>query len=133
MVSEEIYIIERKIFDVFVLELRSDGIMHLHARGEDAVNLSQYKEIIRTIGLITAGRKVPLLATADEFLVPDEEVRRYMASVESNPYSSASALIMRSLSQKIVANFFTNVLKPIRPIKFFTDKEKAISWLRTFL
>lgn len=133
MVSEKIIIVDKREFDVFTLELRDDGILHLHASGDEPVGILQYNFIIKSIGEITGGKKVPLLATADEFLVPDQEVRKVMARHDSNPYSSASALVTKSLPQKIIANFFTNVLRPARPIQFFNNQEDAINWLRKFM
>lgn len=132
MVIERVTIISKQAFDIFTIEYRSDGLLQIHCKG-DTINLLSYKNVVEKIGEITHGKKVPILCTADEFLLPDEEVRKYMANPESNPYSLASALIIKSLSQKLVGNFFMTVLKPARPIRLFTSKDEALKWLKTFL
>lgn len=69
MVRKKINIVDKRQFDVFTIKLRDDGILHLLATGDEPVGILQYNLIIKSIGEITEGKKVPLLATADEFLV----------------------------------------------------------------
>jgi hypothetical protein len=57
------------------------------------------------------------------------ETMRYMAN---NPYShlhTRIAFVISGLGQKLIANFFMNVLKPAPPTKVFVNKEMAAKWL----
>ena len=132
MSVEAIKIVATAKFDIFDLNLREDGILHVHIYGEIPINISQYKSLIGKMGEVTSGGKVPILATADELQIPEEEVRKYMLSSDSNPYSLATALIAHSISQKLVGNFFQSVMKPRRPIKIFTNEQRAVEWLKEF-
>ena len=132
MPREKINIINKREVDVFTIEYRSDGLLHLHAKG-DEIKMAHYKAVVKSIGEMTGGKKVPVLCTANEFLIPDQDVRKYMTTPESNPYSLASALVIHSIAQKLIANFFVNVMKPARPIRMFTSKEEAVKWLKKFL
>ena len=44
----------------------------------------------------------------------------------------AEAFLLTSLAQKILINFYIRFDKPLVPSKVFTNKEKAIEWLRQF-
>ena len=132
MSEEVIKIVARAKLDIFDLNLRADGILHVHIYGEIPINIAQYKSLISKMGEVTSGKKVPILATADELQIPEEEVRKHMLSPDSNPYSLATALIAKSISQKLVGNFFQSVMKPRRPIKIFTNEQRAVEWLKEF-
>ena len=47
--------------------------------------------------------------------------------------SCADAYVLKSLAQKIIANFYIRLNKPKIPTNFFTDEDSAIEWLTTFL
>jgi hypothetical protein len=119
--------------EVFTIEMRADGILHLHAEGDKTIDMRLYKVLISSIGELTGGKKVPILSTADELTLPNEEVKEYMVKPEANPFCIANALIAPSLSQKLISNVLIRIIRPARPIRLFRNKEDAIEWLKTFL
>jgi hypothetical protein len=131
--TENNKVISSRKFAMFRLELQEDGMIHLHGSGENPISLEDFKGMVRTIGEMTEGKKVPILCTADELLIVDEETRKYMGEPESNPYSLASAFVVKSISQRLLSNFFIKVSKPGRAVKMFSTKDEAISWLKTYL
>ena len=133
MIINEVKIIEEKVFDIFTLKLREDGILLIHLSGEKSLNLNQYMCVIAFIGEMLKGRRVPMLITTDEFLLIDDEVRNLMLKKYSNPYSLGSAIITKSTAQKIIGNFFVNTQKPERLIKIFSNEEDALKWLKSLL
>jgi hypothetical protein len=122
-----------KRVEIFTIEMRDDGILHLHADGDNTVDIKLYNILISSIGEMTGGKKVPILSTAGELTIPNEEVRKYMADPKANPYCLANALIAPSLAQKLFSNIFIQIMRPARPIRLFKNKEEAIAWLKTFL
>lgn len=132
MAIEKTRVLRKLEYEVFILNYCDDGILYIYASG-DEITLLQYIALIPKIGEMTDGKKVPILCTPDEFLVLDEHTRKYMARADANPYSLASAFITRSLSQKLLGNFFMNFLKPARRIRMFTNREEAITWLKSIL
>lgn len=119
--------------EIFTLEMREDGILHMHATGDHTIDMRLYHLLIASIGEITGGKKVPILSTTDELTLPDDDVRAYMTKPEANPYCLANALIAPSIAQKLVSNLFIRIMQPARPIRLFRNKEEAITWLKTFL
>lgn len=120
-----------KKVEIFTLQFRPDGILHIHADGDHVIDMKLYKTLVEAIGEMTEGRKVPIFSTTEELNVPDDEVRAYMVNPEANPYCLANALIAPSLSQKIFMNFLMSITK--RKIRMFKTEEDAVAWLKTFL
>jgi hypothetical protein len=122
-----------KRFEIFTIEMRDDGILHLHADGDQIIDMRLYEVLINGIAEMSGGKRVPILSTTDDLTLPDEEVKSYFMKPEANPYCLANALIAPSLPQKLLSNLFIRIMRPARPIKLFRTKEEAIVWLKTFL
>lgn len=122
-----------KKFEMFTIDMRDDGILHMHADGDHVIDMRSYKVLMAGIAEMSGGKKVPILSTTEALTVPDEEVKEYFMRSKSSPYCLANALIAPSLPQKILSNLFINAIQPARPIKLFKKKEDAIEWLKTFL
>lgn len=59
-----------------------------------------------------------------------KEARELLASKEFAQNSIAKALLVRSLGHRIVGQFYIRVNKPHVKTELFTDREKAIKWLK---
>lgn len=62
--------------------------------------------------------------------IPKESME-YMANNEYNNNNAILAIIINGLPQKLIGNFYLNVMKPKRRTKIFTSKKEAIAWLNT--
>jgi hypothetical protein len=69
----------------------------------------------------------------EEFASTDTSFVRYLAQNKNNPYAKADAFVIKSVAQKIIANFYLKISTPERPTKFFKNKTEAINWLKTIL
>ena len=56
-----------------------------------------------------------------------------MAKNDNSPFSVADSFIIISLAQKILANVYTKIIKPERPVKFFNNKDDGLKWLEQFM
>jgi hypothetical protein len=120
-------------YEFFTISLREDGIIHIHGEAYKTIDMRTYRGLIAVLGEMTGGKKVPMLNTAGELTMPDDEVKAYMAQPDANPYSCATAFVMSSFTKKLVFNFFTAIKKPARPVKLFTDEQEAVMWLKSFI
>lgn len=78
-----------------------------------------------------AGNKpYAVLVEVEEMVAVSKESRELTASKDFKRYTVAEAFVIGSLGHKIVANFYMQVNKPHIPTKIFTDRDKAIIWLR---
>lgn len=82
---------------------------------------------------ISGGQPYAYLGVLGEFSVVTEEAKKLMASKEIIGNTVAKALLIQSLSDRILANFYLKVTRPILKTKVFTNREKAISWLKSEL
>jgi hypothetical protein len=77
--------------------------------------------------------KLPVLVLCREHANTNIELLKVLAKNENNPYSTADAFVIKSMSQRILANFYVKIHKPERPTKFFSSKEDAMTWLNQYL
>jgi hypothetical protein len=79
------------------------------------------------------GVQLPVLILCREHANTNIELLNVIAKNENNPYSKADAFVIKSMAQRILANFYVKIHKPERPTKFFSSKEDAITWLNQYL
>jgi hypothetical protein len=109
------------------------GIFQIAMKEHETIHLEDTKEI-RWLKLELCGNvPAPNLFLMRKFSIPDHEARAYASTKESALYRSAEALVIYSLAQKLVANFYLRFNKPIVPTRFFQDEEEAIKWLLPFV
>lgn len=107
----------------------ANGIMYAHYKTHKIT-----KEIARTYFFkcvsIQNGIKMPAFVDITNIKVLEKEARAFYASDELAEYSKGIALYTNSTFSKLIANFFMQIDKPVVPTKMFTDKTKALDWLR---
>lgn len=74
--------------------------------------------------LIITGKRTEI--TKEARLFGMEEAKRISYKVQ------AEAIVVHSLYQKMVINFYRRFIDSKFPTRFFTDPEKAKEWLRTY-
>lgn len=60
-----------------------------------------------------------------------DEAQALLASKEMAEFNVAKAILIYSQKQKIIGNIYLSINKPHVKTKLFTDREKALKWLRT--
>lgn len=115
------------------VKLRDDGIMHIHIKEGNEMQLVDAVQVVETMGKLGNRQKFPVLIDCGEFATVDKEVRVFSASKEANIYTLADAVAYHSLAHKLLINFYVNHNKPDVPTKVFPNNEDAIVWLKTFV
>ena len=64
----------------------------------------------------------------ESFSDVEPEVREWASASSGNKYTISDALVIDSLSQKIITDFYLKFNKPVKPTKVFYDFKKALSW-----
>ena len=92
-------------------------------------DLTEAKAQVNAIRSLTNNQPaLVLIDTRDSLAVPTIEAKRFIASVDKK---IAEALVVKSLTNRIVANFYRKMTKHKYPSKVFNCKEAAIKWLLT--
>lgn len=115
------------------ISLRKDGIMHVHIKVEIDFQLKHSKEIVAARNKLANGNPYPILYTATKFVLPSKEVREYVASEGRSELVLADAFVINSLPQRLVAQLYRKINRPVRPTRVFESKNDAISWLKGFV
>jgi hypothetical protein len=98
---------------------------------DDEIDFDEIKQQIDACYIISEGKPIPVLIdvrNGKKNLSP--EARNYAG--KQNPYKHlklAEALLINSLAQRIMANFFIKFNKHHHPSKVFTREETAVKWL----
>ena len=107
-----------------------EGIVENYFKGGDLMEVDDFIELKKVNLNLFANKPYTVLVEAEELTSFSKESREYVASKEYVGLTIAKALYIKSLGQRIVGNFYLHVNKPHIKTKLFTDRTKAIDWLR---
>lgn len=82
---------------------------------------------------LTKGNDYVIVFDSGHYTSISKDARELMSSTEIEKNRKASAFVIHSLSQKLLGNFYLKVNKPNVPTKLFSDKEKALNWVKEIL
>ena len=111
------------------IELRDDGIIQFFHKDTFQFTMREIKEMEEVVLRITKGVTHKSLMVAGNFTNVDLEVMKHLSSSESTLVSLADAFVIHSLAQKLLANFYLKINKPILPTKIFNKVDEAEAWL----
>lgn len=114
---------EVTLIDESTVEIRIDKDIEFELK--DAIHIN---EIVDEIG---KGEKLYYLTIYGDRTVPSKEARNYAISNLGSQLKMAEAIVVQSLSQKMVFNFMINVERPTARTKLFTDVREAKNWLKS--
>lgn len=84
---------------------------------------------------IAKGKKYALLISSEPFATISKAARELSASQKFAETTLAKAILVDSLGQTLVVNFYLSINKPKIKTRMFSikDREKAIEWLKGIL
>lgn len=109
------------------------GIMFGVFKPIDTLNLPEAEECVKMRLGITDKVSYPLLVDLKELKFVPKKTRDYFASPEACQYVSACALLTKSLVNKMMSDIFIESSRPLVPTRVFTNKQKAMKWLRQYV
>ena len=116
----------------FELQIHEDGYYEIIVNEKEEFKIEDLNKLI-SAQLELGGLKLPVLVLCSEQATTDIELLNTISKDSYNPYSKADAFVIKSMAQKILANFYVKIIKSERPTKFFNNKEEAIEWLKQYL
>ena len=121
------------IENAFIKYWVEEDILFGEYKHVDVNSLAIAMECVKDRLLLANGNSYPYLLDARKLRSINKEARDYFASEESEKCMVAGAILVDSSITTIIGNFFLKINKPSIPTRIFTDKEKALDWLRKFL
>jgi hypothetical protein len=119
-------------FSNFEVDINDIGFYRVLVNETDEFSVEDLKKLVNA-QLELGGEKLPVLVLCSEHASTNLDLLNAIAKNTNNPLSKADAFVIKSMAQKILANFYIKINKPERPTKFFNDKNEAIKWLKQFL
>lgn len=97
-----------------------------------SLNLEVAKVITADRLVVTNGITRPLYVELGSINKMERAANRYLSTGPAMECLSATGILVKDQMEKLGANLYTSFFKPSVPTKFFTDKQKAIQWLRNY-
>ena len=110
---------------------RSDLIIHVAFKPNTEITVEFQDELVAMYNQLTGGEKSLFIFEGGEFVSITKDARENAITIEDNTPTRASAIVVRNLAQKIVADFYYKINKPKQPFKVFWSFEKGIIWLQS--
>ena len=112
--------------------LYSKGLILIKLEGDHEIGIDDVTEQVAA-GLKLA-EKDDFVAILDGGLTLDvsEKAMSYAAKYENKQWL-AFAIIVRSISERLFANYYLKFKRPVRPTKVFTTTKGAEEWLKQFI
>ncbi len=125
-------ILESHKDNVSVTEVWDNGIIFIKL--EENVQV-EYEDAVKQFEFLRSkanGKHSRLvLVESGRYTNISKEAREFSTLPEINQYTKATAVIVKSLSHRILINFIINFTKQqTMKMRMFDDKEKAIDWLQ---
>ena len=116
-------------FDNFELEIHPEGYYLIVINGKREFTIDDLKILVHSQKEM-GEHKIPSLILCAEQAETNIELLNTLAKKAYNPYSTADAFVLKSMAQKILANFYIKINKPERPTMFFNHADEALVWLK---
>ncbi len=119
---------------ISTIRLYRSGIMHQTYEDKAEIFMkdsSAEMEIYKTE--YCNGQRRPILVDITNLKSVSKESRGIYSSPETARFLSAAALLVGNPVSRIIGNFYLGINKTSIPVKIFTRKNDAVSWLKTFL
>jgi hypothetical protein len=112
--------------------LYSKGLVLVKLMHDHQIELADVQEHIEAALKLTNGSDFVTILDGGLTLDVSEEAMNYAAKHENKKWL-AFAIIVRSISERLFANYYLKFKRPIRPTKVFTTPKGAEEWLKQFV
>ena len=108
-----------------------NGIIHV-VNTQTHYTEEMVDQIIQERNEVRNGKEYPLLSYMQNFKSATKKARERLLQEDANEGITAMAVLSSSRLHIVYFNFMTTFYKMRLPVKMFTDKEKAITWLTKY-
>lgn len=115
--------------DKAVIILQGDNHVRIEINDGAELELSDIEKINAAKFGLVGDKKHTVLFISGIFFSVTHEARIFSASKEVNHNAIAKALLIRNMADRLLANFFIKVNRPLAPTKFFSTEKEAMKWL----
>lgn len=111
------------------VSLKDQETLFIDIKAEQEFQLNDFEELTEAIKELGKGKRMYKLFNVGKNTIPNKEVREISCVKHNEEFKKAEAYVLKSLSQRIVADLMLRINKPSIPTKFFDRIEDAEKWL----
>lgn len=112
---------------IFVAQITEDDIYHLNYSPNEISKWQDFKEGHEAYDKLRYDRKLKAIIEIGKFNVIDKSATEYL---KTNKFEvTAAAIVLHSIAQRIVYNFYKRFINQDYPIRAFESFENARNWL----
>ena len=112
--------------------LFAKGLILIKLREDHEIDLEDVKEFVEVSLTLTNGDAFAVILDGGLTIDVSEEAMNYAARYENKKWL-AFAIIVRSIAERLFANYYLKFKRPIRHTKVFTTPNGAEEWLKQFI
>jgi hypothetical protein len=120
------YDIETKLS--YITKLDSD-VVRVEVRKDIEAELEDLEENYKAYQSLFTHKKLYFLVVFNKGANTSLEVRNKFASKQRSSFKIAEAIVVESMSHKLIANFVLKVQKPTHRMQVFNNEPDALNWL----
>lgn len=115
--------------DDVIIGLRDDHIVHIYFKPNCEINGRTEERVRQAVQkLANPGRLLPVIFEAGEFVAIDPESRNNLHDVNFELPVLCYAVYVRNAAQRLLANYYRKLARPVRPFSTFRDFQSGIDW-----
>ena len=112
--------------------LYAKGLVLVMLMKDNTIEPEDAKEHVQAALQLMGGDKFVVILDGGLTLDVNEKAMTYIAKYENKDWL-AFAIVVRSISERLFANYYLKFKRPVRPTKVFTTPKGAVEWLKQFI
>lgn len=114
-------------------ELIEKGVVHIVYKDNVEIELEDVIEMRKISYQLSNGKEYVSVYESGQHTSITKEAREIPLNDIHTKNRKALAIVVSSLAQRLISNFFRNANKSSHPIKIFNSKANALIWAKQFL
>lgn len=118
-----------RVMSFATAETTEAGWLQLRFVAGCLLKLEDAHELVQYINAVSGGRKLKVLVHLRPDVQATDSARRYFTGLTAAHYIETAAVILSPRFSRLSLWFSLRLSKPSFPVKLFSDRKKAFSWL----
>ena len=115
--------------DISEVTLIDTNVLFIDIEKEKDFEMKDFDQLKDAAGKRGNGIKFYNIVNVGDLTTPSADAQQASCSEEGSVYKYADAFVINSLAQKILANIYMKINKPVVPTRFFNNLDAAKLWI----
>ncbi len=125
--------VEKISLNKSTIELLAPNLILVTLKDNSAIEVEDIIEIKAANSKLTKGTDYGVIMDSGNFTSISAEARNLTATKEMEGKRIAMSIVINSLSQRLIVNFFLKINKPLVPTKSFSNEAEAREWIEAII